>query len=63
MGLRPENALLRTRFFVTFLAMKKVKKKRAEPTGVLYAHKAKNLSFCRGILYTDLMDNTDSHGF
>jgi hypothetical protein len=28
MGLQPENALLRTRFFVTFLAMKKVKKKR-----------------------------------
>ena len=28
MGLWPENALLKTRFFVTFLAMKKVKKKR-----------------------------------
>ena len=28
LGLQPENALLRTRFFVTFLAMKKVKKKR-----------------------------------
>ena len=28
LGLRPENALLRTRFFVTFLAMKKVKKKK-----------------------------------
>ena len=26
LGLQPENALLRTRFFVTFLAMKKVRK-------------------------------------
>jgi hypothetical protein len=48
LGLRPENALLRTRFFVTFLAMKKVKKKeKGTNFGFFISHrvKEKNLSF------------------
>jgi hypothetical protein len=38
MGLRPENALMRTRFFVAFLAMKKVKKKKEGQALVFLSH-------------------------
>jgi hypothetical protein len=46
LGLRPENALLRTRFFVTFLAMKKVKKKwEGDELWVLISHGEKEKTY------------------